>query len=118
MSKTSPTVRTLKWLRDNGYSCQVVERWNAFAHRRIDLWGCVDVVGIKRGENGVLGIQTTSGSNMSARVKKSLAIPELKIWLETGNRFIVQTWRKNSKNRWISREKEILLPDIWEYEKN
>lgn len=115
MSKVSPTVRTLKWLRDNGYSCQVVEKYNIFAHVRIDLFGCIDVVAIKYGENGVLGVQTTSSDNISKRIEKSIAIPELKTWLETSNRFIVQGWRKNAKNRWVSREVEVLLSDIWEH---
>lgn len=113
---TSPTARTLKWLRDNEYSCQVVERYNQFAYKRIDLFGCIDIVAIKKGESGVLGVQSTSGSHMADHFKKSIAIPELKLWLETGNRFIIQTWRKNSKNRWVSREREVILPDIWDAE--
>ena len=41
MTTTSPTQRTLKYLRDKGYTAQVVEHWNAFAKRRIDLFGVI-----------------------------------------------------------------------------
>jgi len=37
----SPTQRTLKKLRDEVYLAQVVEKWNAFAKIRQDLFGII-----------------------------------------------------------------------------
>ena len=66
----SPTQRTLEHLRKEGWPLvQVVERWNQFAKRRIDLFGFVDVVAFHP-ERGWLLVQATSGSNSCARIKK------------------------------------------------
>ena len=97
MAKTSPTVRSLKILREDGYTAQVVERWNSYARVRIDLFGFIDICCIKSGEVGVIGVQTTSQSNVSARLKKILAIPEAKTWLATGNKILLHGWAKKGK---------------------
>lgn len=89
----SPTQRSLKLLRDQGHTAQVVEKWNAFAKRRIDLFGVIDIVAIHPDAIGCKGIQTTSGSNMSARIAKAMAEPTLKTWLKTGNSFVIHGWR-------------------------
>ena len=67
----SPTQRTLKKLRDSGdYPLvAIVERWNAFAKLRQDLFGIIDLLAVDSKGNTV-GIQVTSYSNISARVKK------------------------------------------------
>tara|TARA_R110000851_G_scaffold93777_3_gene204164 strand:- start:1102 stop:1413 length:312 start_codon:yes stop_codon:yes gene_type:complete len=67
----SPTQRTLKKLRDSGdYPLvAIVERWNAFAKIRQDLFGIIDLLAIDIKGNTV-GIQVTSYSNVSARLKK------------------------------------------------
>lgn len=109
---TSPTARSLKWLRDKGFSAQVVEKYNMFAHVRIDLFGCIDIVAIHPELNGVTGVQSTTSSHLQDHIKKSVAIPELKLWLIAGNSFMIQVWRKNAKNRWVSKEKVIKLEDL------
>lgn len=110
---TSPTARTLAYLRKDSYTCQVVEVFNQYARVRIDLFGCIDIVAIKTGIPGVLGIQATSRSNMSAREKKILAIPAAKLWLETGNGLWVVGWSKMGKagkvKHWTLAKKEIGL---------
>lgn len=90
----SPTQRTLKQLRDSGYIAEVVEKWNAFARIRQDLFGVIDIVAIKDGVPGVLGVQTTSYSNVSARLKKAVANTVLPVWVGAGNRFLVHGWKK------------------------
>ena len=94
---TSPTQRSLKLLRDEGFTAQVVEKYNMFAHKRLDLLGFIDIVAIKKGMNGVLGVQTTSTGNIRAREKKLRALPEFKLWLETNNRVELQGWSKKGK---------------------
>lgn len=108
----SPTSRTLKYLRDNGYVCQVVEKWNPYVNHRIDLFGAIDIVAIKSGDDGVLGVQCTSSGHTSDHYKKMIAIPELKLWLECGNKLLLQGWAKNSKGRYILKEIKITLEDF------
>lgn len=108
----SPTARSLKWLRDKGFTAQVVERYNPFAYKRIDLFGCIDIVAIHPELQGVTGVQSTTSAHLADHIKKSVAIPELKLWLIAGNSFMIQVWRKNAKKRWVSKERIILLEDL------
>lgn len=87
----SPTQRTLQNLRSQGYTVQVVERWNSFARKRIDLYGCIDLVAC--GQGSILGVQATSWSNHAARRNKSIAEPRLYDWLASGGRFEVWSWK-------------------------
>jgi hypothetical protein len=107
----TPTSRTLALLRREGWSCQVVERWCAYSRRRIDLFGIIDVVGVKPGEP-VLGIQCTSGSNAAARRTKALATPGLRDWLASGHcTFEVWSWSKRG-GRWCCRRQALALTDL------
>ena len=54
----TPTQRSLKYLREQGYTVAIVERWNAFAKIRQDLFGFIDLLAIKPGET--LAVQTTA----------------------------------------------------------
>lgn len=96
----TPTQLTLRELSKQGYVAQVVEKWNCFAHVRQDLFGIIDIVAIHPEHIGVLGIQTTSHSNKSARVTKSKNNPILPLWLSSQNRFEVWTWKKQN-GRWV-----------------
>ena len=91
---TSPTQKTLKLLRKNGFTAQVIEHWNSFAKRRIDLFGCIDIVAIHPNSIGVLGIQCTAYPNGKSRINKALAQPELNIWMEAKNHFAIYEWKK------------------------
>lgn len=103
----SPTQLTLRDLKKNDYLAQVVERWNPFAHVRVDLFGIIDIVAVHPERPGVLGIQATSYDNISARVKKLEASPNTEIWLSAGNKLQVWGWRK-VKNRWTNKVLTIL----------
>lgn len=88
----TPTQRTVKYLRDEGYWCQVVEKWNPFARIRQDLIGC-DVLALKAGEPPLL-VQTTSFPNMRARINKLHALEPASLWLRCGGRIVVHGWKK------------------------
>src|SRR3990172_10044773 len=94
---SSPTQRSLKLLRSEGYTCQIVEKWNFFAHIRQDLFGFIDIVCLKEGEEGVLGVQTTSATHMSDHEKKIVKSPISRLWLMTGNKIELQAWSKKGK---------------------
>lgn len=92
-------------MRDEGYTVEVVERWNAFAKIRQDLFGFVDLVAVR--DSKTYGIQTTSYSNISARVNKindSPIYPRLK---EAGWDIQVWGWKKNKSNRWEVKIREM-----------
>lgn len=91
----SPTQRTLKHLRENGYLVQVVERWNAFARRRVDLFGFIDLIAIRESET--LAVQATSASNVSARVKKIADHEHVGAVRRAGWRIVVMGWAKGKR---------------------
>lgn len=103
----TPTARTLRELRKRGYRADVVERWiggGAFRVRK-DLFDCWDVAYVGGGEFGL--VQTTSGSNVSSRLRKiadAEATPSLR---DANVRLLVHGWRKNAAGRWVLREEDV-----------
>ena len=103
---STPTQRSLKHLRDAGYNAAITEHWNPFARIRQDLFGFVDILALK--DNETLAVQTTSYSNISARVKKIAEHENVRSVREAGWRIEVHGWRKNPKSkRW-----EVSIRDI------
>lgn len=101
---TSPTQRTLQYLRDAGYPLvQVVEKWNPYARVRQDLFGIIDVVAVG---DDIVGVQATSASNVSARIQKITDSPALPILRKAGIRVLVHGWRK-SRGKWVLREVDV-----------
>jgi len=90
----SPTQRSLKYLRSKGYHCAIVERWNHFAGIRQDLFGIIDIVAIHELFPDTLGIQTTSMSNVSARVEKIKASPYYRALKASHWQIAVHGWGK------------------------
>ncbi len=84
-------------MRSLGYTCQVVEHWNPFANRRVDLFNCIDIVCLNGDK--IVGIQTTSKANMSARRKKMKEEPAMALWLNAAGQLVLHGWYK-SKNKW------------------
>ena len=111
---TSPTTRTLALLRKEGYTAVVAEKFNSFIKIRIDLFGWIDVCAIHPDKKGVLGVQTTSGSNLAARITKAEALDSYKIWLKAGNSIEFHGWRKLKNlpgNRlWDCDRRIVMLP--------
>lgn len=110
---TSPTARTLDLLRKQGYLAVVVERYNSFSMKRIDMYSIIDICAIRPDQPGVLGIQATSTSNLTARIKKAMESKELLVWLKAGNRFSCWGWSKKGKRGerklWALRERDFSL---------
>lgn len=98
----SPTQRSLKLMRDQGYRAEVTEKWNQWAKIRQDLFGFVDILAV--GAGLTIGVQTTSYSNMSARVKKIKALDVYTTLLASGWKIVVHGWKKNKSNRWEVKE--------------
>lgn len=79
-----------------GWTAQVVEKWIPQARRRVDLFGCIDMI-VLDGQQGPIGVQACAGSSHAARMKKALAEPRLQTWLNSGARFEVWSWAKQGK---------------------
>ena len=110
---SSPTQRSKLFLIQNGYAVDICEHYDMFAHKRRDLFHMFDLVAVK--DKGVLGVQTTTGSNASARVKKVLANPVTTTWVSAGNCIEIHGWRKLAKRKenkfWHVRVTEVKLQD-------
>lgn len=108
-SSKSPTARTMKLLRECGFECGVVERYNSFTKISSDLFGFIDIVAI--GPNETVGVQATSGPNHSARVKKIMALESAVKWLDAGNHIWVVSWKKKGRN-WAHRVQQIAIEEF------
>ena len=93
----TPTQLSLRWLREQGWTAEVTERWNPHARVRHDLFGFVDVLAVREGET--LAVQTTSATNVPARVRKIRESDLLPVVLGAGWTVRVHGWAKKS-NRW------------------
>ena len=106
-----PTQRSLEALREAGYLATIVERWNPFAKIRQDLFGFCDLLCVSP-SRGFLAVQTTSGSNVSARIAKIKAEPRAGIFLAAGGKIVVHGWRKigerGKRKTWQCRVEIIL----------
>lgn len=94
----SPTERSLKYLRDQGYMCEVVEKFCGFGKIKFkkDLFGFIDIIGVKGFKT--IGIQATGGFNLTSRLKK-MQSDELKekvlTWVSSPARGLeIHDWRK------------------------
>ena len=104
MAKVSPTQRSLAYLREQGYHCEVVEKWNSFTRQRKDLWGWCDILAIR--ENEVLAVQVTA-SAVADRIKKILDSDTLALVRKAGIRIEVHGWRKSSTGKYVMRIEDI-----------
>lgn len=97
----SPTTRTLKYLRGEGYLTAVVEKWNHHARIRQDLFGIVDVLGIKAGQT--IAVQCTSYGGLSDRKKKIRESDNARKILDAGWLFMMHGWHKKGRF-WVVKE--------------
>jgi hypothetical protein len=101
----SPTQRTLAKLRAEGWLAQVVERWVPQARKRIDLFGFIDVLAVRPGE--VLGVQSTSRTNVAGRLAKIADHENIGAVREAGIRLEVHGWGKMASGRWECRVVDV-----------
>lgn len=115
----SPTQRSLKYLRNNGWHCEIVERFSPFSKVRQDLFGFADLLCLKQDYPPLL-VQVTS-TGWSSRIRKINAEPRACLALAVGFSIEVHGWRKlkTNKNRWtikITNIKEVdakyVIPNV------
>ena len=90
----SPTQKALQQLKIRECPAEVVEKWNAFSKTKKDLFNVIDIIAIKY--SFIEGIQVTSESNVSARIKKVYENEHIiRKWLVAGGVFSI--WGFTSK---------------------
>ena len=104
MASKSPTQRSLEYLREQGYHCEIVEKWNPWRRVRQDLWGWCDILAIRRDE--VLAVQVTS-SGVASRIKKIQESDTIAYVREAGIRVEVHGWTKRANGRYALRVEDI-----------
>jgi hypothetical protein len=109
MGKISPTVRSLKLMREQGYTCEVVERFNHHTMTRKDLFGFGDILCVKAACPPLILQVTASG--WANRWAKVIATPEALICLKAGMRIQVHGWRGLAK---YNKNGKRSLVDRWE----
>lgn len=118
-SSTSPTQRTIKALRKDGFECGVVERFNPHGGPhgiRQDLFGFIDVIAVST--EGVIGVQCCAGSGHAAHKTKILANDIAPQWIRAGGRIQIWSWSKKKLKRgakamrWQPRMEELTALDL------
>ena len=118
----SPTQRSLRYLRDLGYTCEVVEHFNSHTKRRKDLFGFGDILAV--GNNTTILVQTTTGANMAERERKIITecATTARAWLRAGNEIELHGWRglaayrkdgkRKKHDRWEVRLSAVTMEDL------
>ena len=122
------TQRTLKYLRDLGYTCDIAEKWKIIKYRdkitgelktsgvRVDLYGFIDILAID--DTRTIGVQSC-GPDFAAHDRKILAEPRALKWVRApGREAWLISWRKLLKKPggklrvWKPKIKEYTLEDF------
>ena len=112
------TSRTLRALRQEGYICGIVERFNRFVGLhgiRQDLFGFIDIIAIK--PIGICGIQSC-GQSFATHDRKILESEIAPEWLKANGHIELWGWRKVKAKRggklmlWKPRLKIYTLEDF------
>lgn len=108
---SKPTQRSLKYLRDNGWTVCIVEKWIPPRGKmpfgvRIDAFGFGDLLACRYQAGHMVGeialVQTTgapmSGGWFAQHKAKILAIPEFQAWKTAGGTVLLHGWQKRPKD--------------------
>ncbi len=121
---SKPTQRSLKHLRDHGWTVCIVEKYikhpNMAFGKRIDAFGIGDLLacrselldeGHRTQINGMIALVQCCSTDFAKHKTKLLAIPELQTWKAAGGEVIIHGWTKKGprgkRKTWTLRE-EIL----------
>ena len=107
----TPTSRSLAFLRREGFTVAVVEKWIPKLNVRADLWHFGDVLAVHPVRREFLIVQTTSAANVSSRLTKARGCPELATWLRAGGLFEVHGWDQRN-GRWAVRRVGVLAREL------
>lgn len=108
----TPTQRTLKYLRERGYTCAIVEKWIPQTKRRLDAFGFIDILAVSDTETLAVQSTSASGGNLTARIRKAESLPTFSKWLD-GPRRVVEFigWRQLKRGY----PRPTWVPDVRRY---
>ncbi len=86
----SPTQRSLAYLREQGFECELVTHWNHFSKRRVDLLGFADILAFRIDAPEVLLVQSTDSTSHTHRRAKILASERAQKWLSCGDKHFLR----------------------------
>jgi hypothetical protein len=92
-----PNTLTLRELERRGFVASLVESRIPGARITRDLFGCIDVIGIRGGET--VAVQATSISNIASRIRKVEESPALAAMRAAGWTILVHGWRAGELRR-------------------
>lgn len=92
----SPTMLTLRMLRESGWIAEVVEFWQPYARKRKDFLGFIDIIALDAEKT--VGVQCTSANHHAERREKAKKSKLLQHWLVSEHReFWVVSWAKKPR---------------------
>jgi hypothetical protein len=86
----------MQFLRDRGIPVRVVERWIPIVKIRKDLWGADLQAAIG---TDMTAIQAGISAHHKSKCDKAVSDADVKLWLNTRNKFLVWTWGKRAAFR-------------------
>ena len=106
--------RSLKYLKDRGWQCAIVEKWIAYPAAvqqklgipgiRVDVWGFGDILACRtvvsesgRAVRQIALFQTTDMSSLSKHRTKAESVSELALWKEAGGLAVLHAWAKRGE---------------------
>jgi len=123
MAGLSNVQRTIAWLKDQGITCCVVERWipnpkHPGGGFKLDFLNIIDLIALSKAD-GIVGYQVC-GTDYAPHYKKITEEHEesTREWLDSGGRLILIGWRKlkvtrgGKAMRWTPRIEEITLEKL------
>lgn len=121
----TPTQRTLRYLRQEGRICGIVERFLPYAGKhgqRADLFGFIDII-VLDPIRGIIGVQSCGQAFAEhyRKITEDCAYNAMQ-WIQAGGAIELIGWRKVKVKRggkamiWQPRIKEIKFTDISDME--
>jgi len=105
MTKKTLTQQSKEYLERQGYTVDIVERQIPHSFIKKDLFGMFDLIALKG--SITYGIQVTSKSNMSKRVKKISGEPRVNQVRDANWTILVHGWEQNKKGIYTLREVDL-----------
>lgn len=101
----TPTQLSLRHLRADGWTAEVVERRVPFQNVTQDLFGFIDILAVRGADT--LAVQTTSAANVASRVKKIALCQHVGAVREAGWAIFVHGWSKKNGRWQLTREVNV-----------
>lgn len=106
--------RSIEYMRQEGYYCQNVERYNSYTNRREDFGGFADIICWHPEKKITVAIQATVQKHAGAaeRQLSEKASDHLMAWVKAENKCVIHAWAKRGprgkRKVWTVNESDYL----------